>query len=509
MFLEYFGFSFSPFSTRTFFNSERYSAILDYLIDKINQGQPILVHGNEGTGKTSLVQTLLLKSSRMGAYYIVSPDTQCKDLESFVAKLMTLKKTRSLSTSLLLNKISEAFKASTNFEEGLLLVFDHAENLNDECLTFLDGLSRYLCDERFSIILIGSGSRLSPHSFKQFSKHNKRLEYQHDGFNVQECHAFISSRISEAGGGRELVDRAGARMIHKASGGRPGTIAQITENALRCAFIDRSPVVKPRHLSQALTYMGLPSRSRSCFISLMLIYALLGSVIGWTYYQYAAPFLTSHLFVAPSLKEVPAPALRIEDMANDKRDGIKQLFHIWGYDVPLADAFCDQADRAQLVCKEGKGTLDELVAGGQPWLASMNIGNKKIYAGVVRITDRHIDLLIKDKTWTVERNWFNAVWSGDFIQFQLTTPDGKKTINQNSSLEDTVWLDAVLSNILHLPPGLNGEWDTELKDKIKLFQKREGLNVDSQVGPGTLQRIAKSLNKAPELIVDDGTEGKR
>ena len=139
----------------------------------------------------------------------------------------------------------------------------------------------------------------------------------------------------------------------------------------------------------------------------------------------------------------------------------------------------------------------------------MNIGNKKIYAGVVRITDRHIDLLIKDKTWTVERNWFNAVWSGDFIQFQLTTPDGKKTINQNSSLEDTVWLDAVLSNILHLPPGLNGEWDTELKDKIKLFQKREGLNVDSQVGPGTLQRIAESLNKAPELIVDDGTEGKR
>jgi len=112
----------------------------------------------------------------MGAYYIVSPDTQCKDLESFVAKLMTLKKTRSLSTSLLLNKISEAFKASTNFEEGLLLIFDHAENLNDECLTFLDGLSRYLCDERFSIILIGSGSRLSPHSFKQFSKHNKRLE---------------------------------------------------------------------------------------------------------------------------------------------------------------------------------------------------------------------------------------------------------------------------------------------------------------------------------------------
>lgn len=138
-----------------------------------------------------------------------------------------------------------------------------------------------------------------------------------------------------------------------------------------------------------------------------------------------------------------------------------------------------------------------------PWLSPISVDGQTVYVTVVKVTDETLDILIKGDTWTVQRNWFDSVWAGEYTQLLPQTPSGKSVINNTSPETDTAWLDMTLSKILNLPFSKTGRWDNDLTGKIKLFQQRENLAVDGRVGKGTLIQIAKRTGNMPELLTKE------
>lgn len=83
-----------------------------------------------------------------------------------------------------------------------------------------------------------------------------------------------------------------------------------------------------------------------------------------------------------------------------------------------------------------------------------------------------------------------------------TTPEGKTSITKKSSVEDIIWLDAMLSRVLNVEADESGEWSALLVEKIRQFQVQNGLTADGIAGQLSLIKLWQALDESPKLIVE-------
>ncbi|MBU9833462.1 MULTISPECIES: ExeA family protein [Rahnella] len=503
MYCDYFKFITSPFEDGNYFNNIRLLAAQDFILQKLNLGGVAILSGNKGVGKTRLAHEIARRSQRrvlhLSAASLNGADSE--SLGQLLACCFQLKKWRALPPSIVTMRIAESFEHHGNITEPWLVVVDNAENLTAESYEFLRTFKAYPQSLRVSFLLVeehkgGAGSR----------RHKKGLPhavYSLSPMNFAETSDYLSQRLQAAGGEEGIFNKAAIELLQSASGGRFQLINALAADSLNSAYAEKTQSVTYRQMKVCVETRGLSPGKKKCLTLLIACYMLFGGVLGWTYFSYAKPYLPLTLTLSERLHEIPAAAKTLNDVGSNERNGMRQLFKVWGYDVPTDDAFCDQAVRAQLTCKKGKATLEALVQEGIPWVSPITTDKQSVYVTVVKVTDETLDILIKDETWTVQRSWFNEVWGGEYIQLFPQTPSGKNTINNTSSEADTAWLDMTLSKILNQPFSKTGRWDKDLIEKIKLFQQREDLVVDGRVGKGTLMQIAKRTGNMPVLLTKE------
>lgn len=205
--------------------------------------------------------------------------------------------------------------------------------------------------------------------------------------------------------------------------------------------------------------------------------------------------------VAPSIKEEMTQDIFRTVMRDS--DALSVLYGVWGYDVPADSAWCDHAVRAGLTCKSGKASLQALIDQNLPWIASLNVANKKLPVVVIRVGDDSIDVLIGQQTWTLTRKWFETVWAGDYLLLLKMSPEGESTITRDSSEEEILWLETMLNRALHISTEPSTEWRPLLVEKIKQFQKINHLKADGVVGSSTLVHLWQVAGESAYLYRDD------
>jgi type II secretory pathway predicted ATPase ExeA len=212
----------------------------------------IVLTGEVGTGKTTLIQTLL---SRLGdttqSALIFSAITNPLELLRYVCEefklVEPLSQTRDAHdyTFLLNEFLLDRYRAG----ENAALIIDEAQNLTPDVLESIRLLSNFETtkDKLLQILLVGQpelNDRLNTPQLRQL-KQRVTLRHHLSPLSLIECQEYITSRLKHAGGRQDLFSPKAIEGIHHYSNGVPRLINVICDNAMINAYALDKFVIEP------------------------------------------------------------------------------------------------------------------------------------------------------------------------------------------------------------------------------------------------------------------------
>jgi type II secretory pathway predicted ATPase ExeA len=203
----------------------------------------IVLTGEVGTGKTTLIQTLL---SRLGkgtqTALIFSTITSPLDLLRYVCEefklVEPLQDVRELHDYICL--LDEFLLSKYRDGENAALIIDEAQNLSAEVLESIRLLSNFETtkDKLLQILLVGQpelNDRLNAPQLRQL-KQRVTLRHQLRPLSLSECEEYITNRLKHAGGDSVLFGPKAIEGIYQYSGGIPRLVNVICDNTMISAY---------------------------------------------------------------------------------------------------------------------------------------------------------------------------------------------------------------------------------------------------------------------------------
>ena len=212
----------------------------------------IVLTGEVGTGKTTLIQTLLGRlgdTTQSGLIFsaIASPlDLLRHVCEEFkvVEPLSPVRDTHDY-TYLLNAFFLERYRAG----ENAALIIDEAQNLTADVLESIRLLSNFETtkDKLLQILLVGQpelNDRLNTPQLRQL-KQRVTLRHHLSPLSLVECQEYIYNRLKHAGGRPDLFTLKAIESIHEYAGGIPRLINVICDNAMINAYAVDKFLIEP------------------------------------------------------------------------------------------------------------------------------------------------------------------------------------------------------------------------------------------------------------------------
>jgi general secretion pathway protein A len=216
-------------------------AALSYGI-KAKKGFVVLT-GEVGTGKTTLVHTLLndLNNGFQTALIFSTIVSPVDLLRSVCEKFSLIEPKRPLEEIHdYLVSLNEFLLESYRKNENCVLIIDEAQNLSAEVLESIRLLSNFETskDKLLQILLVGQPElavRLNTPELRQL-KQRVMLRYHLRALSSQECCEYVSNRLKVAGGDRAIFTAPALETIHVYSGGIPRLVNVLCDNALLTGY---------------------------------------------------------------------------------------------------------------------------------------------------------------------------------------------------------------------------------------------------------------------------------
>lgn len=254
MYEEHFGLSAKPFQLSPdaafFFPSKEHKRALSFLEYGLDQADGfIVITGDVGTGKTTIVQTLLqnLDPDELMVANLVTTQLEEDDLMQLVAASFGLK-VNTTSKAQLLRDLERLFLQQAQEDRRVLLIVDEAQNLPPKSVEELRMLSNFQRDGRplLQIFLLGQEEFRATLLSENFEQLRQRViaTYHLNPLDEDETRTYIEHRLSCANWQDRphfTDDAFGA--IFKASEGVPRRINNLCDRLLLFAFLEEKDVV--------------------------------------------------------------------------------------------------------------------------------------------------------------------------------------------------------------------------------------------------------------------------
>ena len=254
MYEQHYGFSAKPFQLSPdaafFYPSKEHKRALSFLQYGLSQADGfIVITGNVGTGKTTLVQTLLkdLDQTQMAVATLVSSNLDEEDLLKFVATEFGIR-SHATSKAELLKDLEHAFQQEVRANRRVLLIVDEAQNLPAMSVEELRMLSNFQMNGKplLQIFLLGQQEFRATLLSEGFEQLRQRViaTYHLNPLSLEETRTYIEHRLRKVGWTEfpRFTDAA-FEVIYEFCDGVPRRINNLCDRLLLYAYLESLDVI--------------------------------------------------------------------------------------------------------------------------------------------------------------------------------------------------------------------------------------------------------------------------
>lgn len=262
MYNQFFGFQKTPFdivpNPDLLFMSQRHKVALDHLEFGLMSGAGfILLTGEIGTGKTTLIRNLIRRSIAMDTEIALVFQTNVS-ADQLLSMLLTEFElpTKPGDKPGALDVLNNFFLETYRLGRKVLIIVDEAQNLSFEALEELRMLSNLQSDDQMllQIMLVGQPElkqKLMDPKLAQFAQRIS-VNYHLTGLSPEETYQYITYRLAKVGAASEIFSPDVVALLHQASGGVPRAINVLCAGALLYAYADERQQVTEEDVAQVV-----------------------------------------------------------------------------------------------------------------------------------------------------------------------------------------------------------------------------------------------------------------
>jgi general secretion pathway protein A len=546
MYTSFFGLGEKPFAItpdpRYLFMSERHAEALAHLLYGINEaGGFIQLTGEVGTGKTTVVRSLLERMpGHADVAVILNPQltpvefvlTICEELGIF------MRDDDASSIKDLVDLLNKRLLEAHAKGRRVVVIVDEAQNLTPETLeqvrllTNLETASQKL----LQIILIGQPELREVLARVELRQLAQRItgRYHLAPLSRAETASYVNHRLKVAGSASgDVFSSAALREVHRLSDGIPRIINVICDRALLGAFTQEQHRIGPSLVREAAgevygrsfnppwTKLLVGAAGSVAVLGLALgLWQLLPSraagedeIVATQAPPAAVPTSLAVESDAPAPQPPAQPTLRdIETLLQaqpgrtNTESAFAQLFALWSATFdPAGGRPCDQAQRQGLECVYQQGSWGQLRTLNRPAILTLIDDAGNAHQIVVAGLDGEVaQLRLPDATHDVSIASLSRLWYGDYLILwrpQVATP---RALSAGMQGEGVRWLRDTLNTVHGRSDdaGSSDYYDEDLVRMVEDFQRQHRLNVDGIAGVQT-QIVLDTLRNtagAPLLV---------
>jgi general secretion pathway protein A len=561
MYTAFFGLTEKPFAItpdpRYLFMSERHAEALAHLLYGINEaGGFIQLTGEVGTGKTTVVRTLLERMPKHAEVAVIlNPQlkpiefllTICEELGIFVRD-DDVNSAKEL-VDILNKRLLEAHAKGRR----IVVIVDEAQNLSPETLeqvrllTNLETASHKL----LQIILIGQPELREVLSRNELRQLAQRItgRYHLNPLSREESAAYVRHRLKVAGAGFEIFTPAALREVHRLSDGIPRIINVICDRALLGAYTQENQRIGPPLVRVAAGEVYGRPIAPVWMRPLLAVAAGIGAIVLacglWLLWlpdrtQVAATVSPPEVAAAPASNAPgptpvastappagptppsdppPAPPptrtpidvtelLNTQAQQTNTNTAFGELFGLWGarFD-PAGGRACDQALAQGLECVFQRGSWGQLRILNRPAILTLidDMGSAHQLT-VEQLADDTATVTLGEASHDVSIASLSRYWYGEYLLLWRPQVTGLRALRVGMRGDEVRWLRRSLYSAQGQAPAepTSDYYDEELASMVEDFQRRHRLNVDGIAGVHTQIVLDTVVNAAGAPLLVDG-----
>jgi general secretion pathway protein A len=554
MYTDFFGLNEKPFAItpdpRYLFMSERHGEALAHLVYGVTEsGGFMQLTGEVGTGKTTLVRTLLQNKlpNNADVAVVLNPRLSVVEfLETICEELGILAPENRGSVKALVDSLNGQLLRAHAEGRRVILVVDEAQNLSRDVLEQVRLLTNLETSKQklLQIILIGQPELRELLAREDLRQLAQRItgRYHLEPLSRDETAQYIEHRLRVAGALGEIFDSASKREVFRLTGGVPRLVNVICDRALLGAYSKETRRVNRRLVrSAAAEIKGIPYTTPLLRWAIPVVGAVAVAVIAASAWpllgQRGDPVPAEQTNtgagtgtaepagqaarIEPVTETAPEPAPEPEPEAEQATESEAEpeatldqqlqlageltrlapafdgLFALWNleFDEPVTNG-CDLAQGAGYACLMQRGSWSSLRQLDRPAILTLTDSRGKDHHVVLEaLQGDTARLSIAGVSVTHRFLDVTELWFGDYILL-WRPPNGETlALGRGARGDNVVWLRESLAAIddrYRAEPLDSRIYDAELEQRVIDFQRDHRLDVDGLAGQQT-QIIINSL----------------
>jgi len=228
----------------------------------------IMVTGEVGTGKTTLLHNLLANlDDDIRSVFVFHTGIDFTDLLEMIHHELGVP-VPTTTRAAMLQSLNRYLIDQLGDGKNVALIIDEAQNLSPEILENLRLLSNLETakDKLLQIVLVGQPELDEKMALPQLRQLKQRITVQGNisTLDPAESRSYILHRLTIAGAenqGRDIFSAEALNLIVHASGGVPRSLNVLCDNAILIAFADGSRQVRSEHARESIRDHGSPTPS--------------------------------------------------------------------------------------------------------------------------------------------------------------------------------------------------------------------------------------------------------